>query len=1402
MVDKKTYRDYFAIDEKYYAAVTEKLIEEGKVSWKNFYPHETFVKLLEKTHDVLSGKDSRSLWVEGAYGTGKSHAVLTVKSMLEASDKEVEEYFNDYGLSKDLCQKIIADKNNGKVIAIHRIGSASIRSDRDLILAVQESIMDALKTHNIENKGEAALRDSAIEWLEDKENREYFAKKIAKEEFAWTFKGKNAEEILTDLKQGTEEQMLFAMRGILNVAEETGVPPLRLDAQGMAEWIRNIIAENHLNAILFVWDEFTEFFRNNVNSLTGFQTLAEVSATSPFYFMIVSHESRSLFISADDAKKILDRFVPPVKIELPENMAFRLMAQAMKKTKDKALLEEWMEFKEDLNSNLGDVREAISDSAKKSKLGEKTHLQEEDLREIVPIHPYAAMILKHISVVFSSNQRSMFDFIISNDDDAQGFKWFINNYGPLDNANLLTADMLWNFFYVKGQNGLNDDVRMILDAYQESRMENFDENERRVFKTALLLQAVSQRIDNVEILKPNDRNLDLAYSGTDWPDGKASSIAEKLSNDGLLFKRVNGMRTEYIAAITHGDVNAIAEQKKAVKRELTTKNMAVKAELLATITLPAALKNRFQMESVAAEEFTKKINGFSNNPLEYQFRIVVSFAMDDTEAERVKALIEQHVTDERYGDLIFVNASMVPMGHDLMEQYVDAIAYSAYYMKSDKKQAQGYENQASHVLETWRNKIEKGPFVLYNKDNPSGMRCANLSALQDELKNIEQKAYPYGLAQFNVIDNMWNKGPLAQGAECGIRQELAGTFKSANKQTSLESALSDIWKAEDYWNDSAKAGNPIVKAKVFVEKMIAEAFEKDGRISMAKIIDALRKPKFGYVPCNFTAFILGFLLKEYAREAYFWSNGSTSGPMSVEHMKTMVANELNQVVSPAKKYKEEFIVAMSPQQGAFLQGTAKIFDISSELCGSVEQARDQIRISMKRMKFPMWCLKSILCKQKLSVSLETVEKVIDAYCGIVNTANAGGGSESDLANDIGAMFLAEPDLAEDLARIYQDELCIDGMRQYIANYKDGELIELSKAVGDSGAYMDSVKNKFNAEAANWVWNVETANDKIDDVILEYHIIQESNRVLPPTCSLQETVKEWNQKTNNIRIAYDAVQNAAGDLKSFLEILYHMKQQGILQEQEKRRFYELLLDWRESFEEFYNDQFSWFLRIAESFLTELSKDDAKSVFDRFSQGQFTKPKTEYYQYVKSEIDNYIENQAKMRLKALWQEKTGTKSPREWSEHFETPISCMFDDKERKQARIMLRVVDDKTPSTEDVDKALQYLQKAGFYDRLKDEAERDGCFMKRVVGDYAVMLGDAASVRKYLRAHVPDAPHFWMDNQTVTNQIHNLADQAYKTKGCEAALEVIDNMDPAELKRYLRTLIADNLRVGMEILRNK
>lgn len=155
-----TYEKYFNIDPTYYAAVTAELIKEGKVSWKKFYPHATFVKLLETTRRVLSGGAHRSIWVEGAYGTGKSHAALTVKSILEASDQEVRDYFDDFGLSSDLRDQFISLKNSGTILTVHRIGSASIHTEMDLVMAVQQSIMAALKEKGLTNHGALSMKDA------------------------------------------------------------------------------------------------------------------------------------------------------------------------------------------------------------------------------------------------------------------------------------------------------------------------------------------------------------------------------------------------------------------------------------------------------------------------------------------------------------------------------------------------------------------------------------------------------------------------------------------------------------------------------------------------------------------------------------------------------------------------------------------------------------------------------------------------------------------------------------------------------------------------------------------------------------------------------------------------------------------------------------------------------------------------------------------------------------------------------------------------------------------------------------------------------------------------------------------------------------------------------------------
>lgn len=173
------YEDFFNIDKKYYSQVTPELIRQGKVKWQHFYPHETFVKLLQTTYKVLSGQSHRSIWVEGAYGTGKSHAVLTVKSLLDVSTKELKAYFDDFKLSSDLRDQYISLKENNKILTVHRIGSSDIDKDEDLVMAIQLSIVDALKKQGYTNFAEGSVKDSLLTWLEKTPNRKFHASFMA-----------------------------------------------------------------------------------------------------------------------------------------------------------------------------------------------------------------------------------------------------------------------------------------------------------------------------------------------------------------------------------------------------------------------------------------------------------------------------------------------------------------------------------------------------------------------------------------------------------------------------------------------------------------------------------------------------------------------------------------------------------------------------------------------------------------------------------------------------------------------------------------------------------------------------------------------------------------------------------------------------------------------------------------------------------------------------------------------------------------------------------------------------------------------------------------------------------------------------------------------------------------------
>lgn len=1390
------YKDYFDIDPDYFPAVNPDVIKSNPELWKKFYPHETFIKLIKDIVSVLNRQQKQNIWVEGAYGTGKSHAVLTLKHLLDSTEQETKEYFETFNLDQDLLKKFLYVKSEGKIITVHRYASSSIKGDNDLFIAIQESIEQALRDAGIDNAAHGAMKDAVVKYLSDEYNKQYF-NGLVTGPYASLFGGSDADKIIKDLQEYTEDALRELMRKIFKVANERQIRAFTLDDKGLCEWIRETIRQNKLNAIVFIWDEFTEYFQNNMTALTGFQTMLELSETEHFCFIPVTHKSEALFSAQDTMKnKILGRFVRPrCVIELPENMAFQLMGAAMQKNSDPVIYQEWTE----------EILPDLCDRTVNSRVivGKQTKLNDEQMRGILPIHPYAASLLKHISTSFDSNQRSMFDFI-KNDrgDDTHAFQWFIKNCGPLDDNPLLTIDMLWNFFYDMGKESLALSIRQILDNYPRLSRANLLEDEKRVLKAVLLFQAISFEVrDSVDLFLANEKNLNSAFEGSDL-EGKASHIAEKLVRDKILYKKIVGKNDVYSVLIGEMSEDQIEKHKKKYLTK-TTSSLITDGALDEAIELPAALKLRYKLVYAGITDFeqtTKKCMNEAERDGKHLYG-VVTFAKDSSERLALSQKITTKLNENPDTPVIFIDCSKTLLGEEQFAEWVEFKAKADYHSGKDKDQSTQNSNYANDVLKNWRKNIKDGEFVYYSKVRLNGETLATEDALMDELCAYNRKIFTNGLECYNVIANMWTLNAARQGAECGLKEEIAGTFRSSNPNTKLEVALNGAWKVQDYWTSSPSLNISAIKARL--EELMRTKLRRDGRISIRTIFETLSEASYGFMPCNLSAFILGFLLKEYCGGKYTWSDDTTSDELTVDKMKEMIHEILQQEKTPNPRYRDKYIVTMPQEVKAFIDITSKAFGISKSQCTSVEAARERVRAKMRELSFPIWTLDYIIEGESIDTDVEVVKRLVELYGFLANNVKEETDmSENDIAIEIGKISLKNASAISDLEKLFTAEKCQIGIKAFLDVYKDGELIKLANAVNDGNQYINVLRSKFAVDAANWVWRKGTAEAVIDSVILEYQIIEESNKCVGTSKSYKDALRAWSGKANNMRLSFSAIKNDVDDLDVLLGYIYEICTTDQLQEQHKQAFLDSMKIFGAKFVDFYNNrQNDVFKKVCDFELTGLSDADKDKVYGAMPMGCFTKDKVGYSNLVAQMVEEQKKGLNSMKLRNIWREKTNTSSPYQWSEQFSMPIFAMLAEQEVTVCRKIFATINSNKADAKDISDAITYLENAKFFDFLSDASQRDKMFVKNIIRDNAVMLSNIAEVKDYLRSHVTDVPYYWFGSPSVQSTLNKMAEAKYNKDGYEIAFQKIDQMSAEDVKKYLKDLIKNNKNVGVEIIKN-
>ncbi|MDR3185739.1 MAG: hypothetical protein LBU04_02855 [Christensenellaceae bacterium] len=1397
------YESFFDIDSEFTKMVREENFLKQPNRWLNFYPHEKFVQLLTDIEKVIrrtEGYKGLSVWVEGAYGTGKSYAVLTLKKILDTTIEDVKEYFVRYNLSDNFFTKYESIKNE-RILTAYRSGSSDILEPTDLIVALQESILAVMAEKGLKG-GEMALKEAGIRWLSKPSEKSYFQELIRDDEKN-RLKGRSVDSIIDELKNLKDEVKLSKLISKCNaLGKEHGIYAFIPDAKKFADWVKDIIKVNNIRAFVFIWDEFTEFFQNNLKRLTNFQEHILALADVGFFFVPVTHASNALFADGDeDKKKIIDRFVSPtLRIELPDKIGLQLIASALKIKEGKK--EEWIKIADGMNTTIALARMTVGSDV---KADEKT------MKNILPLHPYTALVLKYISEKFLSNQRSMFDFLITDmNEKTHAFQWFIKNHGPYDDdERYMTVDYLWDFIYEKGKENkdLSTDIKSILDAHNRTNASHLNKKKTIVFKTILLMIAASRSAnDQKELLRPNMMNLGLAFSGTELSGASSINLADTLVKNHILYEKdIAGGKKLYSVSVEAIDESDIQDRVEELKKSQTTSELALEADIASIMIgnppLKPSLKKRFEFFIITDDNISKKRNEIVNYAIcttqqKNTIPVFLCVARDEREHsslyKKIVAASSQKIPNDA-NPIVFIDLARTPMKNTSWRVYLENKAREQYLSTKDRSESREKKKLAEYELENWKKSIKQSDFELWFADiYENGETVLNLNELTGMFEAINKKLYSYAPETWcDVIDNLYSDSAIALGSLLGAKEEISGTYK--NKDKPLENALGSAWNKSLYWEQNQRL--PISMIKAFVDKTIQEEIKASGQAGIGSLYKKLQDKPWGFTCCNLCAFIFGFVLKEYVQNTgeYYYSDGDIDAVLTSERIRDMVKEAMQSSINPQTRPKEKYIKEKSQEEKQFSEGTAKIFNIKEETC-FVGKIRDQLRIKLRSFVFPIWTLKEI------SDNL-AIHEIIDKYLGVVNNQNYEDGkkTEPEIVKAIGAELCREPTLVDTLQSLVTADNCREGMKKYLLSYKDGVLIDLCKRLNLGEQYLETLKRKFDVEASTWVWGKNTIDALIDTTITEYLVMEYSNKSFGIKSEKPSEIKNSYQEfLKDIKVSYDAAKGyikEGGELFDFLVKIMKYNYNDII---DFHTLLELLKAQGTEFQAFLKEQKDIFDKIIENFSHDLTIEHVNEIYMRIGSGHFTKDKSSYNSMVQNEAFKYLASLSREKLRKYWRDNTDTRTPNDWSEEFKTPVLALVPEGEIGLAKHYFSVVNNTNPDNAEAEKALTYLTSIKWWDDLKSEEKREAAFSKCIVGEYSLILG-AEDVRALLIKHLTDGVYSWYSNDQAKAKIKELAQSEYDKKSVETAVEIVDKISDAKIKEYLKKLIRLNMSVGIDII---
>lgn len=774
---------------------------------------------------------------------------------------------------------------------------------------------------------------------------------------------------------------------------------------------------------------------------------------------------------------------------------------------------------------------------------------------------------------------------------------------------------------------------------------------------------------------------------------------------------------------------------------------------------------------------------YLQNNIGWRFYAVLALAKTDEEAQSFRTLIKKTVADPAYKNIAVIDALSTPLGLEAFEQYVDYSAMSMYYSGNNGQQSKENAKKAKGVLECdWKDRIHDGQFIVFTYANQDGEKATGVGAVQTILQTIV-------LNRFHHVQD-FTKGLIESQLKLTVSKPIAkygmGVMEVKGVIAGCEkSVLGKFWGKKDYWKDESLAGEHIVIIKKSVDKMIESAFKSSGKISIGEIYDHL-ETTFGFSVCNLSAFITGFLLKEYSTDPY--------RSMDAEgHREAMTPDKLSEMIGNyiGKNPKPTYIVSLTEEEKAFYELTENAWNITANSCSSPQQAGTLVLSKMRGLAYPVWCLEDM--------DTNGVFDLVKLYIKLVQSK---GDEAHDVANEIGKIANLRSSSAQNLKELLTLDNCKKGMYIFLERFEDGKLLNVAKEIGAADSVMADIKRLFSVQYSA-LWIGSTGEDEIRKLITEYEVVKSTNILLNVTVHSKDAAfKEWRETLKFIGFSCESIRAKKPVLEKFFYNLLRIANYEDMLPEHMKSFLDEMTSHITDVREILNNPLAVFMDVYAPYLEGFTETECEEIKNSITSEMFTASTTASNAAVKKAAEDYRKNQVKSQLYKLWGDKTGgSKNPRMWSEKHRTPILCCVKAALYTEAKKAFSTLNSSMQSEVDIKEALEFLQKVDFFDDIDSADYRDRCFAECVIGDYTSLISDIDTVRDALEGTGISA-YEWNDNPFIRSKISSVATAEYNAGGSDKVVSIIEGMDDAELKKWLTDVVRKDIDLGVKIIINR